>query len=176
MNKLESALSQIGSPLRLRKLIQELLATDITIHAALLTGIHGWVVATKASDETVNNSAVLQNDDELLFAVAANEIWEFEFWLRVNSSAVADIKIAVTAPTGSSAFFAKMGDVVTAEKTNGQAISLSCGGVNEHTKIRGLVVNGATAGNVQLQWAQDTAEVSNTSVLLQSHGIAKRLS
>jgi len=38
----------------------------------------GMSLIVKEADETVNNSAVLQNDNELLFAVAANEVFQFE--------------------------------------------------------------------------------------------------
>ena len=149
--------------------------TKIAAHAALLTGIHGEVRKRKETTETVNNTTTLQNDDELFFPVAANEICEVSFFLRVNSSAVADLKVAITVPTGGSALYSKQGDVVTLEKTEGQGSSLSTGGADEHYVVRGIVVNGATAGNVQLQWAQNTAEVSNSSVLLNSFLIARRL-
>ena len=41
-------------------------------------------------------------------------------------------------------------------------------GVGVMIVINAVVINGATAGNVQLQWAQNTAEVSNTKVLANS--------
>lgn len=37
-------------------------------------------------------------------------------------------------------------------------------GTIRHTRIKGFVVNGATPGNLQLQWAQNTANASDTTV------------
>ena len=57
-------------------------------------------VIRKSADETVNNSTTLQDDDELLFPIAANEVWYFEFFLLIQSSAdmeVADWKWAISA-------------------------------------------------------------------------------
>ena len=49
-------------------------AALIATHAALF-GLH-TKITYKTADQTVNNSAVLQNDDHLLLAVGANEVWE----------------------------------------------------------------------------------------------------
>ena len=39
----------------------------------------------------------------------------------------------------------------------------------------GVISNAGTAGNLQLQWAQDTAEVSDTRVITDSYILAHRL-
>src|SRR5262245_12791739 len=59
------------------------------------------LIARKTSDETVNNSTTLQNDDNLLLAVTANEIWQFKLCILYNSSTAADFKMAFTFPSGS---------------------------------------------------------------------------
>jgi hypothetical protein len=65
--------------------------------------VPGWnVVIVKSVDETVTNSAALQDDDELQFSVLANETWQVELNLGMSgSSATADGKVGLTASTGS---------------------------------------------------------------------------
>jgi hypothetical protein len=45
----------------------------------------------KAANEIVNNSSTLQNDDELLFPIGANEVWSFRFVVQANSGTVPDL-------------------------------------------------------------------------------------
>src|SRR5262245_10037005 len=54
----------------------------------------------KAADETVNNSSVLQNDDDFLFSVLANEKYAVQLVLNVNSGATPDWKANWTKPAG----------------------------------------------------------------------------
>lgn len=51
------------------------------------------VIARKTADEVVNNSATLQNDDHLLLALAANEVWEVEINLWYDSGTTPDLKV-----------------------------------------------------------------------------------
>lgn len=146
-----------------------------------------WVNASgtrtirKAADETVNNSSVLQNDDELLFAIAANEVRRFQFDLFVATGDAAgddgDFFAALTVPAGAT-FVAGMtgpGTAATAATAgNGSYRSLSVSGSGKAVGlidsdfvpicIKGTVVNGATPGNVTLQWCQSVATIVNTTV------------
>lgn len=139
------------------------------------------IVVVKSADETVNNSTTLQNDDELLFAVGANEVWQFELWLLANSSTVADLKWAWTVPTGATLEGIYLG--ATNAGADGiqlfnatDAISVYGGGADLIPgRITGIVVVGGTPGNVQFQWAQDSLEVSDTKVLQNTVLIARRV-
>lgn len=140
--------------------------------AAVLTKVR------KTADETVNNSTILQNDDELLFAVAANEVWEFTIIIFQISSAAADFKANLTGPAGST--IAVQGTGENTAQATFISLSTSESWVGRVTSviapiIRGVIINGATAGNLQLQWAQSAAEVSNTKVLANSCIIAHKL-
>ena len=46
----------------------------------------GLTVVRKTADETVNNSNALQNDNHLLLALAANEVWQVELTLLLLST------------------------------------------------------------------------------------------
>jgi len=141
---------------------------------------HFGALVCKAADETVNNSNVLQDDDELLFAMAANEVWEFEVMLRYISTAAADIQLKITVPAAAahSGFIAGItgaASVVNWANYPGPVSLDGAGAPTYAALIKGLVINGANAGNVTLQWAQGAAEVSDTKVLAGSMLKAVRL-
>ena len=124
----------------------------------------GATIVHKAADETVNNSTTLQNDDHLLFAVGANDIWVFHLWFIVETGTTPDFKFAFAVPSGGACIYCMdingvylrpLEDATTA-KTLAQ--TATPGIFNRLLRY----VGGGTAGNLQLQWAQNTAEVSNT--------------
>lgn len=135
----------------------------------------------KTADETVNNSTTLQNDDHLLFAVAANEVFEFTMVLRTISQGAADIKFAITVPTAATIeweFIGRDEGATMVQATQiGSGTSVGAYGVatNYIHTIRGIIINSTNAGNVQLQWAQEAADVSDTKVLANSCIIAHKL-
>ena len=129
----------------------------------------------KSATETVNNSAVLQNDDHLLKAIGANESWVFDFELQVTAAgSTGGFRIAITVPSGSMFLQAiGGGDSALIKGTSivsGTAITLGNGSGLAMTliKARALVRNGATPGNVQLQWAQSGAVASDLTLGVES--------
>jgi hypothetical protein len=149
---------------------------------------HHVTIVRKTQDETVNNSNSFQDDDELFFAIAANEIWFGEWWLSVLSVSVnSDFKYQFTAPSGASARYGfastqsgGWGRVVVGSTPNnldvlggvGQAGS---GALTYGLVIAGVFINGATPGNIKLQWAQNTQTAEDTKVLANSFVRAWRL-
>ncbi len=122
-------------------------------------------IVVKAADQTVSNSVVLVNDTHLKFAVAAYEAWAFLLFLLVNSTAVADYKILMTGPAGSQVFLARSSD----QDIQGSFTSIGLGrGVDAFQLNSGIIINQATPGNLQFQFAQNFAEVSDTEVLKDS--------
>lgn len=134
----------------------------------------------KSVDETIISSAALQNDDELVFAVRANEVWHFKAYLRFNSGTVPDIQFAFTVPAGAAVQY---GGYDTGPGAAGPKVLNASGGsydvnglaTDNFALIEGVVVNGATPGNVQLQWAQFSSTASNTTVKKGSCILADRL-
>ena len=128
----------------------------------------------KTATETVNNSTTLQNDDTLLAALVASEVVAFECAVRYNASATADMKFAFTVPAGATLNWgmaggyrdAALNNVNTGSTGSGVALDISTAGAGaeEFLLLVGTVVNSTTAGNLQLQWAQNTANVSDAAV------------
>lgn len=146
--------------------------TDASISAVtderqfLPTG--GTFNVVKSADEIVNNDSTLQNDNELAFAVAANSIYRFQMWFRYTSNTTADIKNAFTLPAGAVANGVSWGLSVASAIVQVMDVSGSWGGQNATVTwvfTEGLIITAATAGTVQLQWAQNTPDVSDTTVL-----------
>ncbi len=138
------------------------------------------IVAVKASDETVNNNT-LQNDDDLLFAVGVNEEWLVEVYLLTISGTTPDFKFAWALPAGATADGevyepaegAPFGFQVVHDST---AVTASGAGALRAFKMWSVILVGGNAGNVQLQWAQNTTDAGDTKMLTGSCLIARRLS
>ena len=146
-------------------------------------GASDKVVAYKTANESVTSSTTLQNDDHLLFAVAANEVWVARFYLIGNAATTGDVKIAWTVPAGATLLWNAhgLGEGVTsiegAHKFAGSSSSGAAqtfGGSGFTFGIHGsiYVANGSTAGNVQLQWAQGTSSGTATTMFAGSHLVA----
>ncbi len=133
-----------------------------------LEGAAPYTTILKAADETVNNSATLQDDDDFTFSVDANGVYRVEGWIVVNSSSVADWKVAWSLPSGASGL-SVIGDVATTNDVDLRQFSTTSGisnipGADSGLLLRGTLIIDSTAGTATLQWAQRVAEVSNTIV------------
>ncbi len=132
------------------------------------SGGNPTVSKVKTADETVNSSTTLQDDDQLYFSIGANETWTFRYVVQGNSAAAPDFKFAVTAPSGA------ICKVSTSDPEGATSVAnLGCGvssglvpgnATEDLYEITGTVTNGATAGLVRLQWAQNVANASNSIV------------
>lgn len=123
----------------------------------------------KTANESMVSSTAFQNDDHLFFPVGANETWAFRFTVLANVAAAPDIKFAVTAPGGATCVVNYI-DAEAAVTNGNYGCGVSTGlvtgnGANDIYEIVGVVQNGATAGNVTLQWAQNASSATSISVL-----------
>jgi len=155
------------------------LALDLTTHASRhqdggadeinATGLVGLPFKVyKTADEVVANSNTLQNDDHLLFAVAANEIWFFILMFKAveDTSPGGNIKWAFAVPTNGTISRFLTWSTTGAAMVNGTTAA-------SDTNLADAIlyymhayhyVGGDTAGNVQFQWAQNTSGAPNTRV------------
>jgi len=161
---------------KLTKQVQAGAWVDITPSAA--------TIVRKTADQTVNNSDSLVNDTHLLFPVAINEVWEATFLLmNISVSDTPSMKIGLTVPTN--AVFYAYTVLAKTDGTGAVSPNLPRAGIPrsidaETTQIlngivKVIVVVGDTAGNVQLQFAQDTATVEDTTMKENSCIIANKI-
>ncbi len=134
----------------------------------------------KTADQTVTNSTTLVNDARFELPVGARQTWTLEFRLLFSSSAVANIKWQITIPALATGRLRFAG--VGANGLNGESEvaassvqGASGTGANKLVVFHAHVVMGTTAGDIILQWAQNTAEASNTIVRQDSLLIATRI-
>lgn len=139
--------------------------------AAVVGGVE-WTVVTKASDESVSSSAVLQNDDELFFTAVSTGMYEFEVVIVYASpvgAATPDLKVAV----GEDA--TARGGVISSGLTNGDAASGAVVLTNQSStvpfgtaaanRIAKLVgVHQGAGGTFRLLWCQNTSDANATTV------------
>jgi len=133
-------------------------------------------VALKAADQTVNNSDVLEDCDDLKLEVGANEVWGFFLFILQISGATPDIKFGWTVPDSCTMKWTDLNHASPGTLLSELLTYTHPGaGVNQHLAIDGLIVASSTPGTVQLQFAQNTAEVSDTKVLANSYLVAWKL-
>jgi hypothetical protein len=133
------------------------------------------VTVRKATDESVASSTALQNDDELAVPLGLGEVWIFEAWIGVfSSSATGDFKLSFTVPAGATIRWSGLGagntgtdhEVITSSGATDVYQITGSGGITDSIVIHGTVVNGLTAGNLQMQWAQNTS--TSAAVVVQT--------
>lgn len=132
--------------------------------------------ATKTSDTT------LADVTGLSFSIGASETWTFEYYLFVNGPTAGDIKVAINFPAGT--VLVRYAATTTNDASVGSAkVATASGGVlpvnlfavEELLLFSGVVVNGATAGTVQLQFAQGASNATSTIIRTDSHVLARRV-
>lgn len=142
-----------------------------------------YTYVRKTTDETINNSTALQNDDVLFSPLAASSgTYQFEMNIFYSATTVADIKFAFTWPLGATVEWGIIGLATGAATNTGDATfgfqnvsgsSIAIGGIGATThvpaQIFGDIVMGANAGNLQLQWAQQNLEATNCIVRSRSN-------
>lgn len=147
-----------------------------TAHQSLyVRGFHSFV--RKASNQTINNSTTLTNDTALLASLPSTGTHMFEMDIIYSSTTVADIKFAMTIPAGAFLTLLGVGLATTATTSVGDMNNFATatagtagafGGIGAGSflplRLWGEVATGGTAGNMTLQWAQNTLEATNTVV------------
>jgi hypothetical protein len=146
-------------------------------------------VIIKAVDESVTSSTVLQADNELVMAVAANTDYFVECFLIYSADPAGDIKTDWDAPTGATmdwvADAITQSAAATLDQVSRTAQSVSGtpshGGITNNATVlvalhKGILRVGATAGNLTLTWAQQVSSASASFVRANSTLIVTRIS
>jgi hypothetical protein len=141
----------------------------------------------KTADETVNNSTTLQNDDHLAWTVAANEVWAFHGFLYFTvASGDPGAKWTFTVPASCTGWYLVNGPAANVDGAGvadqafpGAIATTRTYGVSGLTSflvaLDGVIINGANAGTVQFQWAQNSLVASDLKLKLGSYLDLKRL-
>lgn len=142
-----------------------------------------------ASAAVVNNSTTPVDVTGLVLPVAANAQYEFNGYLVHRADVAADGKFVITLPTGCNGAIGPGGISTSATTTeaafktnsqnftNGVTMSTGGAGVTTDSVIRphGILKVGGTAGNLQIQYAQNSAHASDAQVRIHSSIVLRRV-
>jgi hypothetical protein len=155
--------------------------------------IVSWVSAPtvllrrKTADQALTTQIVLQNDSHLFFSIGASEEWTAEFFIDAGALlATTGFQIAITTPAGATqniiAFLPSaiaLNATTQRTATSGTALNYTPGNIASNDPgaivISLWVLNGVTAGTVQLQFAQSTSSASALTFRKGSHMTAARI-
>lgn len=151
----------------------------VSLHSRSFHGYARRTVDGSAGSGQVNNSTALVNDPLLVVAVDTGATYQWESLIFYDSSTTADIKFAFTTPTFSAMRWMGIGLATTAGGAEGDVriggaftsgasqpfggIGVGSGGTVVIVKIEGFITTTA-AGNIQLQFAQQTLDATNTTI------------
>jgi len=141
---------------------------------------NAWFVplaAFKSADESVTSSTVLQNDDVLVVALAANATYLMICYLNYEggTQGASDLKVGWTVPASTVMAYQHIGvttagtitqasAATTSDQTNVPAYGTNGAGNTLGALLLGTVKSAGTPGNLQMQWAQNTSNGTATKV------------
>ena len=142
----------------------------------------------KSTTESVTNSTTYQDDNELFLPAVANATYRFDLLLLHSSSNAGRFKMQLTAPAGSTVAWGVIGvassvtssnpvtDVSMPSRTLTDILGLGGGNLTGTTAlVHGVLTTSSTAGNLMLQWAQNTSDAGATQVRAGSSLRMKRI-
>lgn len=146
-------------------------------------------IAVGAGQVLTQSNTTLQNVTALVVALPTAGTFRWYTTIFYDASQVADIKFAFTWPAGANGAWGSVGGLaVGATGTTGDGqfgsitasgTSLPFGGANVGTglavRLEGDITMGGTAGNLQLQAAQNTSEATNVTVRERSQLVVWRI-
>jgi len=140
------------------------------------SGAGAGIFVGKTVDQVINNVNTLVNDDQLLIPLEANS----SYWWLLNcyylSQADSDFQLALTIPSGAVGNFDLLGDLNGVPYNYATTITISASAILQYAGLLwGNVITDSTAGNVQFQWSQVAAKVSDTTVFEGSTFVAWKL-
>ena len=139
--------------------------------ARLSASVRVSLSAYKTATETLNTNAVLQDDDDLVLAMAANKRYSFQAVIFYNSAATPDFKFGFSYPALATARYILFGQAAGGSGLASFWRDETLGGSLEGTGAAAVALmvgtwaTGNTAGNLRFRWAQNTSNGANTSVL-----------
>ena len=156
-----------------------------------------FLAVVKSANESVNNASTgstLQDDDELLLPLEADSTYLWECVIYVEGATAGDIKLAFTQPTSATTNWGALGPATAfdgtaaareaeyvaftaqaSSPTSSQGYGVLTSAVDGIILVKGVTITGANAGNLRLQWAQNSANATNTTVFAGSYMRAEKV-
>lgn len=151
--------------------LHKISATDMAAILDEIERLGTKLWSRKTATQSVNNSSTFVNCTDLARAVLANTQYRVVCLVHQNSGTTPDIKFQWTTPALATLKWHQFGQVTTYQENyqSTAGVSVLDGiGADQGAMMVGMLFTGATAGSIQLQFAQITPTVSNTNVLVDS--------
>ena len=124
------------------------------------------------ADIVVTSSAALVTTG-LTSAIAANQTQHIKAWIPVTVGATGGVRAQIVVPAGGTLFEATINLVNTVAPSSTVAIQLASAAFtnalanagSHWLEIDAYILNGATAGNVDIQMAQNTSDALSLTIL-----------
>lgn len=138
----------------------------------------GWTTLSKVANETRSSSGSLASDAVMQFAMAASTNYRIRGKVFFDTSANADFKYALNAPGSPTAVRGVRSHCIAGGTPAELAVDVAAvgstslagtGTTGGYVAFDFLWQNGSNAGTWSFQWAQDTSDASNTTVLAGSY-------
>lgn len=142
------------------------------ITAAMLQAV-APVAAEKGAVQSVGNTTLV-NDNALFIPLLANAVYRFDCFLLYEggTQGSSDLKWAWTGPSGFTINYSVNGVTTTGVATAGYVRGVTGGSVGTNgasnelgVLMTGTITTSSAQGTLQLQWAQNTSNATDTSVL-----------
>lgn len=141
---------------------------------------HGIITIFKGLSETVNNSNVLQDDDNFYWNIPAHTIHDLRLFIIFDSGTTPDFKFDLNGTGTAWARWYTSGDI--GSSSSGSTFSLtfagstttisgSGAGIFKGFIVYALIAGGNDGGTITFRWAQNTANASDTHVDWLSYAI-----
>jgi hypothetical protein len=153
-----------------------------TVQAAAATTT---LTARKTANQSVTSNTTVANDTHLTFAVAASEVWFFDLFLTFtgSSSGASNFKATMNGPAGATIVWSYYPNIfnnaaAAVDRTHPNALGVTEITYADNTAItigiKGIIVNGVTAGSCTLQWAQGTSNANASTLNTNSYLVATK--
>lgn len=126
----------------------------------------------KTADQLVTNSAALITTG-LTSPIAAGQTQKLSFWVPFSVGATGGVRAQLVVPAGGTIFNATIrlnntvapSSTIAAQAASAAFTNALANAGTHWLEIEATIVNGATAGNVDLQMAQNTADALTLTIL-----------
>jgi len=128
----------------------------------------GLIFSKKPIDQSIASSTTLTNDNDLHLAMNANDSMVVEGYIHYHNTGSSSLQMAVTVPAAATMDIVIYTDDVVLPPpetwtltTSGTSTgNMAMNAVDIVIHFYGIVITGATAGNVQIQWAQGVSNAT----------------
>lgn len=134
--------------------------------------INKVITKLKTADETINSDSTLSNDSHLTATIGgSSETYYIEATFIFNTGATPDIKFGWSVPTGTTMTVSPRYNLAGSSLQNAEDESDvipfdgPSGGQDRMVTFRGVVYTSNTQGTFAVQWAQNTSDASDTTLL-----------